>query len=266
MSNEYKGIPDLYDRICKMFNPEFSFYEWIFQPEQDELQIGQLCNAPVWYEKSKRWYLIEDNYDPIKEEDSTWKAIIYSGKTKSEREPQSVVAKYFELEKGENLFAAPGKYRPVILIRNYCNDWLNPSNQREHIDTWLCLPIFSYKERHNQDYVINDQSFSNPDRIYIPPSYGQSPGMVNESVIQLQSIQMLRSEYFEPLKSLCSIKEPIMNRPFKISNFAMKIIMYHLLNNFNIFDIFIQNTESEGRDDFILFVEEVKTFFQEIEK
>ncbi len=216
-----------------------------------------MCNAPVWYERKKRWYLTEEHYYPTREEESTWRANIYSGKSKVEREPQHIVAKYFELEKGENLFASPGKYRPVILIRKYQNDWLNPANTSEHIATWLCLPLFSYKDRHNQPFVLNDMAFKSPERVYIPPSYKDKPGGIIESSAQFLSIQMIKEEYLEPLTSMSGIRPPKMQRPFRVSNFALKIIMFHFLKHFNLFDVLLDSCDTDGKTAYTLFVEEV---------
>ena len=116
MPSTYKGIPDLYDTVCGEFDS--SFYDWILPPESSTLQVGQLCNAPVWYERKKRWYLTEEHYYPTREEESTWRANIYSGKSKVEREPQHIVAKYFELERSEGSVAVNKNANLVLLSKD----------------------------------------------------------------------------------------------------------------------------------------------------
>jgi hypothetical protein len=262
MSNTSKGIKELYQEICNLFDDKYNFYDWIFPPDFENMQVGQICIAPVWYEKKKRWYLKEEFYNPIDEKNSTWKALLYSGKTKEERVPETHVAKYFELEKGENLLASPGKYRPVVLIKKYKNDWINPAVEGSYIDTWLCMPIFTIKPRHSQDYVLNIQKFESFDKIYLPPAYKNLPGILNESVIQLNSIQMIKEEYLEPLKSMCIEKEPKMKRPFKISTFALKILMYHYLYHLNLFDILIESIDTDDKSAYTLFVDAVQDAIQ----
>jgi len=252
MSGQFKEPKEFYDIACKQFDEDF--YEWIMPPDVDKLQVGQICNAPVWYEKSKRWYLEGDHYDPIKEEESTWKAKVYTGKDRNEKKPQAFVAKYFELEKSENLFASTGKYRPVILVKKYINDWINPANTTHHFPTWMCLPIFSYQEKHNQDFILNDMAFKTPSRIYIPPSINGGPGCSWQGVAQFMTIQNIREEYIEPMKAQCNTSTPQMQRPYKISNFALKIIMYHFLYHFSLFDILLSNNNTDDKSAYELVV------------
>ena len=226
MQNQYNGVVEAYDEVCQQAENK-SFYEWVDDPSI--LYPGQICYAPVWYEKSNKWILFEDNYDPVNEENSTWKVVKF--KIDNFLKPTSYVMKYFQLEKTENLITTIGKIRPVILLKKTISDWLNPDTYSE--DHWLCLPLFEYKTRHNQNYVINDQRFKIPDRLYIPPRYNAKPGIPLESAARFQALQMINQEYLKPLKAFC--KEKNMQYPFKIIDYALKIIMYHFFKNLNLF-------------------------------
>ena len=262
-----KGLVNAYDFALSCIDSSLSFYEWITD-EPNKFHAGQICEAPAWYEKRNRWFFIDEHYDPIKEEESTWKARIFTGKEREMDEGKyTFVKKYFDLEKDEKLIATHTKYRPVVLIRFYESSWHNPGNSETFLKNWLCLPVFSYKSRHNQEYVLNDQRFLNPDRIYMPPAYKNIPGINLESAIQLQAIQMVNENYLMPLKSFCNTHDPKMNRPFKVSNLGIKIILFHLFKNLNIFQIFqekdLKNELLEENNLYYNFVEIVDEYIKE---
>lgn len=266
MPESYKGLVEAYQIICKEF--EESFYEWIF-PEDginrgiDLFLPGQICLAPAWYEKKNRWFFTEGIYEPTNEPESTWKAHIYNGTIL--KAPETCVKKYFDLEMDENLLGTHGKNRPVILIKNYISNWANPGIEKYKIDRWLCLPIFTYKKRHNQEYVNDDLCFNNPDRIYIPVEKNPEPGVKEESAIQLEAIQMVNEKYLQPLKCMCNDGKITMQRPFRVSNFALKIIIYHFMKSFDIFNAFMDK-KIEDESQYELFVEMVRDLVRESTK
>src|SRR5208282_971521 len=144
-----KGLPDLYDKTCRDLGDE-PFVEWI-QGAPAQCVQGQFCTAVVWYVKRKRWYLEEHRYDPFHEEMSTWYAKELARSLPPA--PEQNVMKYFELEKDERLISTNSKARPVILLQRSVSDWWNPTNAARHIPYWLAVPLFSYKDRHSQEYV-----------------------------------------------------------------------------------------------------------------
>jgi len=245
-----KGISDIYNDVCEDLSQTRSgFIDWILDPKPG-LQQGMICKTIVWYVKSDRWYLDEAHYDPIKEEDSTWYAKKYTGKLPCSN--TSNIMKYFKLEKDERLISTNGKVRPVILLRNTKDDWWNPTIASRHENTWLCLPLFTYKPRHSQGYVLNDQRLNNPDAFYIPSSYGNKPGPDYESCARFQSLQMIKEEHLSPLKKMCQTSMPQMSRPFGLTKIGIEIVMYHFYSNLHIF------TElEEPNTKYILFKEEV---------
>ena len=113
------------------------------------------------------------------------------------------------------------------------SDWWNPPNKADHIIYWLCLPLFTFKDRHNQPYVLNDQSLNNPDAFYIPPGTASFPGASEESVARIQAIQMIKAERLIPCKCMCSADK--MNRPFRLSDLGLRLILYHFYRSFNVF-------------------------------
>jgi hypothetical protein len=241
-----KGILEFYDKTCQDLDGE-GFIDWDLN-SGGALAPGMICNAFSWYTKTDRWYLEEDNYKHLDEPNSTWFARRLGS---SPPEPTTNIMKFFKLEHGERLVTTNGKERPVILLRNEIDDWANPANATMHTHSWLCLPLFSYKDRHNQGYVLNDQRLNNPNAFYIPSMYC-GPGINAESAAKFQSIQMIKETVLKPLKSYCGNKGVEMNKPIRLTKTGLRILMYHFFKNLGIF------AELEDREaEYLLFKEQI---------
>lgn len=250
MPEPVKGLPDLYDDVCKAL-VDAPFIEWLLEPS-DGLTAGQLCSAVVWYAKRKKWYLEAKDYDPVAEEASTWRAIELRG---NYPDPEGqFVMRHFDLAKGERLITTNSKIRPVVLLRRSVSDWWNPDNTMEHVESWLCLPLFTYKHRHNQAFVLRDQCLEHADRFYIPSFYGSSPGPHHESAARFQAIQMINVEHLTPLKHPCNAKPPPMARPFRLSPLGLRLMLYHFYTSLGCF----HDLEEPGTE-YALFKEQVGT-------
>jgi len=226
-----KGLLEIYDETCYKLTDE-NFTEWKFK-DPENLEVGQFCTAVVLYEKRNKWYLEEHSYDRFDESQSTW----YARKLKGSYPPEidQNIMKFFELEKDESLITTNSKIRPVILLRKALSNWLNPTNAADHVTSWLCLPLFRYKDRHCQDYVLNDQRLENLNAFYIPPAYNSCPGILEESAARFQAIQMINENHLKPLKCECRIKDPPMQRPFKLSKTGLELLLYHFYISLSIF-------------------------------
>lgn len=226
-----KGILDIFDKTCDDITDE-NFIEWKFDTPED-LEAGQFCEAVVLYEKRDKWYLEEHKYDRFDESQSTW----YARELKGAYPPpiDQNIMKFFEIEKEERLITSNSKIRPTILLRKALSDWWNPTSSAGHVTSWLCLPLFRYKERHNPDYVLRDQRLNNSNSFYIPSSYGDRPGTPEESSARFQAIQMINEKHLAPLKCECRVKDPPMQRPFKLSKTGLQLILYHFYTSLNIF-------------------------------
>jgi len=248
MQDESKGIPRIYDDATDVVGGE-PFYVWI-QRSDEPLRQGQLCHAPVWYEKKNKWYLEEHRYEPGDEKESTW----YARKLQTGRFPEmdGMVKKYFELEKDEILITTNGKIRPVILLREYSSDWLYPGVYK--LNKWLCLPIFSYKSRHYQDWVEKDQRLEVFDRFYLPQSHRGGPGIGVEGAARFHAIQAIDARNLEPAKSMCSNGEVKMQQPYALSATALRILVYHLFKAFELFSEL--KIQKDDYDIFKMFVDE----------
>lgn len=235
-----KGIPDIYEETCRDLseNSQEGFTEW--RRGTDFVQ-GQFAFAMVWYEKRYTWYLEEHKYNPYNESMSTWYA--YKLKGHPPPKPDSYVMKYFEIEKDEQLITTNSKQRPVILLRKAISDWWNTSNTAMHETYWLCVPLFTYKERHNQNYVLNDQRLDNINAFYIPTGSSKYPGISNvECVARFQAIQMIKKQRLKPCKCMCQAEG--MNLPFRLSNLGLRLIIYHFYKSLGVLPE-LENTETE---------------------
>ena len=251
----YNGIAELYDILLQ--SGDETFYQWLEHGKDSEQ--GQICEAPIWYEKKNKWYFSEHNFIHLNEPESTWYAHPFNGTLPKNN--NSHVKKYFELQDDENLIGTHGKNRTIILVQKYNTDWINPNHKQHDIIKWLCLPVFSYQERHKQHYILDDQKFNTPNRIYLPPVYcDEHPGMTKECCIQLDSIQTINEKYIKPVNSYCNSKK--MKYPFKITSKALKIIMFHFIKQFNVFGSSLIN-DIEKQTEYDAFVELVRETINE---
>jgi hypothetical protein len=218
-----KGIPDLYEYCCDQF-----FYEWIIPtPEQIKTETfsnfseGRISWAPVWYNDAEAFSLIEDKYDPFDEFNSTWKLTPFSEATRGKRLPRPY--KVFELETTDDLIVHKCKIRPVVMIKRLSTDWRVPGKYFH--STWLCLPIFVYKHRHSQRYVISDQKLERPHHFYFPPG---TPGLSEEGSGRITEMQFVPENNLKPFKKMCHEKG--MQYPFCLSEKAFHAVLGHIIN------------------------------------
>jgi len=245
-----KGIPDIYDKTCLDLGGS-PFIEWIFDNPVGFVP-GQFCSTVVWYVKRKRWYLEEHKYKPDDEPNSTW----FVRELHKDFPPSntSFVMKFFELEKDERLITTNSKIRPVILLSRKLSDWWNPINVSRHVPYWLCLPLFSYKERHSQEYVLKHQRLLDPAVFYIPSHYSSNPGINAESAARFHALQMVTEDQLVPLKCYCSLENKKMSLPFKLSPLGLRLVLYHFYKGL---DIFPELNDSEA--EYALFKEQINT-------
>lgn len=224
MSN-FKGCINIYDELDDLTHNIGGFFKWY--NNKSEFSEGMICYAPVWYEKDKRWYFVNNYYDPIKEEESNWKLKEFTG-SYPKKEEYGSIQKHFKIEKDEYLITTHSKNRPVILLKKNKSDWFNPTNSSLHINTWLCIPIFSYKDRHNQNFVLNDLKWQSNDRVYMPPTYSNKPGMKEESCLILSNLQYINEKYLQKYKCLNSNPGKNINEPFGLERKYFDYVKYHI--------------------------------------
>ncbi len=115
------------------------------------------------------------------------------------------------------------KIRPVLVIKKIESDWRIPYKYSFNI--WLCLPLFSYKDRHSQGYVLSDQMLHVPHRFYFPPG---NPGVGEECAGLINELQFIPEINLYPKKFFCDDRDPKMNRPIKLSDKAFHAVIGHI--------------------------------------
>lgn len=209
-----RGIQGLYDECCYG-----SFYEWA--PNSSKHGEGFICSAPIWYQNSEALTLVEHSYDSFDESNSTWKLAAF-GSGISQTRLRNRPYKYFQLEQDDDLVVMKCKIRPVLLLKQAICDWRIPGNLANTYSPWLCLPLFSYKPRHSQAYVLDDQALKRPHQFYFPPS---RPGLENESAGKSIDLQFIPENNLTPYKRMCD--EDSMKKQIKLSEKAYKAVLGH---------------------------------------
>lgn len=174
---------------------------------------------------------MEEKYESLDEFNSIWKLTPFSAGTRGKRLPRPY--KVFNLETEDDLIVHKCKIRPVLMIKNISTDWRVPDKYFHN--AWLCVPIFSYKDRHSQRYVIMDQALIRPHHFYFPPG---EPGLDEESVGMLSEMQFIPEKNLIPFKKWCSAEN--MQMPFCLSEKAFHAVLGHIAS-------LIPNIEISGR-------------------
>lgn len=218
-----KGIEDLYECCCGG-----TFYEWIHPKSSSSTPLpvteAQICTAPIWYNDAEALTLTEDRFDPWEEEKSTWRLTRFSAGKRDERLKHRPY-KTFNLESDDDLVVVKCKIRPVIAIKEVSSDWRVPDNTANLYRTWLCLPIFRYKDRHTQRYVIRDQTLDRPHHFYFPPGLA-GPGISEEGAGKFTEMQFIAEKNLTPAKSFCSAER--MSLPFRLTGEAFQAVLGHI--------------------------------------
>lgn len=222
-SNRLKGIEGLYECCCTD-----SFYRWVlpsgttFTPPP--IEEGQICQAPVWYNDAEALTLVEDNFNPWEEEKSTWRLTNFSAGNSKKRLFHRPY-KTFNLESDDDLVVVKCKVRPVVTIKKASSDWRVPGNIENLHETWLCLPIFRYKDRHTQQYVIHDQRLDRPHHFYFPPG-ATGPGLNEEGAAKFTEMQFIPERNLTVSK--CYYTQRSMSLPYGLAEDAFHAVLGHI--------------------------------------
>ncbi len=125
-----KGVSDLYEYCC-----DGRFYEWVFPDDfgNPPPNVGPkyICMGPICYKDDEIFTLIEEKYDPIHEEASTWKIGRFKEGIRDTRLPHRPY-KVFQLETDDDLLVLKCKIRPVLVIKKIESDWRVPEKSRKN--------------------------------------------------------------------------------------------------------------------------------------
>jgi len=194
----------------------FEVYEELEMQDRMFFKLGQVYFAPVKYPLTPPKVLQPEVYNPEKEENTVFKITNYSPDSPS----QEIPLKFLNLKSDDRLFILQGKRRPVIVLGCCEADWL--FNQKLSLGSVekmvLCLPVFTFKDRHSQEYIVKTQAFLFPNLFYIDPS---PKGIRQEGAARFELIQPIHKADMQPLKN-------VYNRPFKLSDYTLKLLWNQL--------------------------------------
>jgi len=240
-----RGFPQYYDEILD------EYWQTTFYQFKDDaiynFEPGQVCFAFICYEKCKTYFLEPFSVNPFDEDNTHWRLI-----QANTRQPfRSERLQGYNLETNEFPIVKVAKLRLVVLLRKISTDWFVPGNQQVERETWLVLPLFTYKARHNQKYILEDQRLNTFNRFYFPPSTLSTALRISkESAGHLHLIQTVNQENLKPISALS--KKHRMQKGIKVSPLILKLVTYHYFSNLRIIDdIFFQNMDMQ--DDYQIF-------------
>jgi hypothetical protein len=226
VSSTHKGVEDLYEFCC-----DGNFYDWVFPNKVGEAPLPiaprYICMAPIYYKNTEVLTLLEDNYDPIHEDKSTWKIGRFKDGVREDRLPHRPY-KIFQLETDDDLLVMKCKVRPALVINKIETDWRIPVRYTDGM--WLCLPLFTYKNRHSQQYVFSDQRLQIPHRFYFPPGSSGGPGLDEECAGLINELQCIPDMNLSAKRCFCNVGTPQMSRPIQLSEKAFHAVVGHIAN------------------------------------
>ena len=235
MLEQYKGFYQFYDDVLKnLWN--CNFYEWIDGKATDLVQ-GQICQSYICYTKQKTFQLEVCDPNPMDEEETKWKLKKLNTKIPLRQER----LQEFDLERNEHPLVNISKLRFVILLKKIEDNWVNPNVETVE-NKWLVLPLFSYKPRHQQTLILDDQMLNYDLRFYIPPSINTGFRLNKESAARYNLIQEVQENNINAITAMNN--DHGMQKGFKISKLALKLIVYHYYKNLKIIsDLFDEGKE-----------------------
>jgi hypothetical protein len=194
----------------------FDIYEELEIKDRMSFKPGQLYSAPIKYPLTPPKVLQLESYNPEREESTTFGISNYDPSNPLQEMP----LKFLNLKSDDRLFILQGKKRPVIVLTCCDVDWLYNTSFKSGIKEQmvLCLPVFTFKDRHTQEYIVKIQAFIFPNLFYLSPS---SQGIFHESAARFELIQPIHKGDMQPLKN-------VNNKPFRLSDNTLKLLYNQL--------------------------------------
>ena len=120
------------------------------------------------------------------------------------------------LEEDELYYVLTGKRRLVVALGSCAQAWYPTSRE---LIILLCAPVFSFRPRHAQDFVIRAQAFHFPNLFYLPPD---NDGCADESAVRFEYIQPMAASCLQPCLGTLT------RQPVALSEVARNLMLVHL--------------------------------------
>lgn len=188
-----------------------NFYKFIDNSvEPTGLTPGQIVFAHTVYPPFEPWILKVENYNAFDPRKSSYVAKRFE---KEDRSHMPIAE--LGLRNDENYYLYHGKERPLIIVKGIGSRWLRP-NQDESL--YLCAPIFSFKNRHSEEFRIKVMGFCFPSLFYLPSS---ANGCTEESAVRFELIQPIAR------KALSQYLKGSPSKPVALSDAAYSLFANH---------------------------------------
>jgi hypothetical protein len=134
----------------------------------------------------------------------------------SDGDEHHIPSKELGLEDDELYYVYTGKRRLVAVLGCCEQTWYR--EERKQI-ILLCAPVFSFKPRHSQEFILRAQAFDFPNLFYLPPG---NDGCTDESAARFEYIQPIAASCLNPALGLLS------RQPISLSEQARDLMLVHL--------------------------------------
>lgn len=172
---------------------------------------GQIVWAHTVYPPIDPWILKVINYNAFDESKSEYVAKRYQNDDRSHM-PIAELG----LRSDENYYLYIGKERPLIVVRGLGSRWLNPLYDES---LYVCVPVFSFKPRHKDEFRIKTMGFCHSDLFYLP---ADPNGCTEESAARFELMQPIAR------KALRNHFKGSPPRPVALSDEAFALFVNHL--------------------------------------
>ncbi len=172
---------------------------------------GQIVVAHTVYPPPEPWVVKVIHYNAADESKSSYAVKRYHPEDRSHM-PIAELG----LRADENYYLYVGKERPLIVVKGIGSRWQNPLYDESLL---LCVPVFSYKPRHQDEFRIRTMGFDFANLFYLP---SDPNGCTEESAARFELMQPLAR------KALHNYLKGSPSQPVALSDEAFALFVNHL--------------------------------------
>lgn len=194
--------------LCSKF---YKFLEPPPDPRRRTLIPGQLVSAHTVYPPVDPWIIQVLRYDARDEARCQYRVKKYGLDDRSHM-PIAELG----LRTDENYYLYIGKERPLIVVREMGSRWLNLLYEEDLV---ACVPIFSFKSRHRDEFRLKTMAFCYPSLFYLP---SDPNGCTEESAARFELLQPVAR------RALHTYMKGIPTQPLALSDEAFALFINHL--------------------------------------
>lgn len=215
------GIEKILQDVPSLID-EKKYYELLGYENRNIFCPGQIVKAFISYPIQQNLKILyPHDIDSIDSTKTTYKLEDFSYE-KLESTRHRPIAGDSNLEWDECYIVQKGKPRSCVILNCYQSRF---NNSRHDEKIYLCAPIFSIKQRHSDQFLLDILSFNIPSEFFLPKN---QTGLDSHSVIRFSRILPLYGGNMKAKES-----NSMGNKPFKLSSNVYKLLVYHLANYFS---------------------------------